>query len=144
MFEELSLYHKPVGVLIVRVFLGMLFFFQGYDAVFRVKPRNVIRAFETQLGNRNMPGFLVAGGAYYTSFVGLLAGLLLILGLFKYIALYLLGIDLLLAAFAFGLIKPMWDMQHVFPRVLLLFLLLVLPESWDVFTLDHLLFFHKP
>lgn len=138
MIEELSLYHKPVGVLIVRLFLGMLFFFQGYDAVFRVKPRNVVRAFETQLGNRNMPRFLVHTGAYYTSFIGLLGGFLLVLGLFKYIALYLLGIDLLLTAFAFGVIRPMWDMQHVFPRLLLLFLLLLLPDSWDVFSLDHL------
>ena len=61
------------------------------------------------------------------------------LGLFKYIALYMLGINLLVAAVVFSLIKPMWDMQYYFPRLVLVIALLLLPGDWDILTVDYLL-----
>jgi hypothetical protein len=66
---------------------------------------------------------------------------LLLLGLFEYAALYLLGINLLVAAAGFGIVTPLWDMRHAFPRLALLLLLLLVPQTWHCWTLDHL-FFH--
>jgi uncharacterized membrane protein YphA (DoxX/SURF4 family) len=75
---------------------------------------------------------------YYTSFVELLGGLLLITGLFTNYTLVALGLDLVLVAFAFSLLRPMWDMQHVFPRLLLVFILLILPDGYNRISLDYL------
>ncbi len=130
--------HEAVAVFIARVFLGFLFFFQGFDAVFRVKLSGVIATIEPALRNRGIPKFIIVTGAYFTSFIELLAGLCLIVGLVKSYALYLLGLDLLLASIIFGLIKPMWDMQFVFPRLALLLFLLIVPANWDTLSIDHL------
>jgi|SRR3990172_9064302 len=124
-------------VFIARMFLGLLFFFQGYDAVFRIKISGVIEAIKFPLVAKGVPKFIIISGAYFTSYVELICGFLLIIGFIKYYALYLLGIDLLFAAFAFGIIKPMWDMQFVFPRLLLLIFLLLFPAYSDVLSVDY-------
>jgi putative oxidoreductase len=66
-------------------------------------------------------------------------GIALILGFYTNYALYLLGIDLLLAAFAFSLLQPMWDMKHLFPRFILVITLLLLPDAWNKFSIDFLI-----
>lgn len=129
--------HEIAGVLIARVFLGLLFFFQGFDAVFRVKMSGVLETIEEPLARVKVPRFFILFGAYFTSYGELLGGLLLIIGFIKYYALYLLGIDLIIASIAFGIIKPMWDMQYVFPRLALLIFLLVAPSQWDVISVDY-------
>lgn len=138
--QEIINNHQIVAVFVARVFLGLLFFFQGYDAVFNIKIKGVTEVFLFPLESKGIPKFLIVCGAYFTSYVELIAGLLLIVGFFKYCALYLIGIDLLLVAFAFGLMKPMWDIQYVLPRLILLIFLLVVPIEWDLLSLDHLIF----
>jgi hypothetical protein len=59
--------------------------------------------------------------------------------LFKTYTLYLLSIDLILVTGTFSIITPMWDMQLVFPRLILLAILLYLPAEWDMLSLDYLL-----
>lgn len=104
---------EVIAVSVARVFLGLLFLFQGFDAVFRIGLKTVINTAAEPLVNKGVPKFLVIAGSFYTSYVQLIAGVLLIIGLFKYYALYLLGIDLLLVCVVFGLVTPMWDMRHV-------------------------------
>ena len=128
--------HADIAILIARIFLGMLFFRQGYDKVINVKVANVIENFELPLLHNYFPRFFLVVTAYFTSYVELIGGLLLIFGLCKYYILYLLGIDLLMVSLAFSLFKPMWDLQHVFPRLALLIFLLVAPASWDTLSLD--------
>lgn len=128
---------EVIAVSVARVFLGLLFLFQGFDAVFRIGLKTVINTAAEPLVNKGVPKFLVIAGSFYTSYVQLIAGVLLIIGLFKYYALYLLGIDLLLVCVVFGLVTPMWDMRHVFPRLLLLIFLLIVPEEWDVLSFDY-------
>jgi hypothetical protein len=65
---------------------------------------------------------------------------MLIFGLLKYYALYALGADLLVVALGMSLLNPMWDMQYVFPRLLLILFLLVFPSSLDILALDHFIF----
>lgn len=126
-----------MAMFIGRVFLGLLFFFQGLDAVFNVKLKGVIETIEQPLSSKGVPRAFIVMGAYYTSYVQLIAGFCLLIGFAKYYALYLLGLDLLFASIAFGVVKPMWDMQHVFPRLLLLLLFLVAPSQWDVLSVDY-------
>jgi uncharacterized membrane protein YphA (DoxX/SURF4 family) len=138
--ESLVQHHEIAAVFIARVFLGLLFFFQGYDAVFHVKVKYVIQAYENSFANKGIPRFLTVCGAWFTSLVELIGGFLLITGLFQYTVLYLLGIDLIIASIAFGITTPMWDMKFVFPRLVLLIFLLVIPPSYQVWSLDHFIF----
>ena len=135
----MSEYHEHIAVLITRVFLGILFFIQGYDKVFNVKLKGVIQTFKFEMNKPHLPGFVFTLSAYYTSYIELIGGLMLIIGFMKYYALYALGVDLILVAIAMGMVKPVWDMGLVFPRLVLLLTLLLVPESWDIFSLDHLL-----
>jgi uncharacterized membrane protein YphA (DoxX/SURF4 family) len=139
--ESLTYYHEITAVFIARVFLGLLFFFQGYDAVFNVKIKNVINTYQDSFSNIGVPKFLTISGAWFTSFVELIGGLLLIFGVFEYYTLYLLGLDLLIASIAFGIATPMWDTRHVFPRLALLIFLLAIPTSWNVLSLDNLVIY---
>ncbi len=73
-----------------------------------------------------------------TSWIELLCGFLLILGFFKFFAIYLLCFNLIIVVFGFSLSKPMWENNHVFIRLLLLIFLLVAPLEWDRFSIDYL------
>ena len=126
-----------MAVFIARVFLGLLFFFQGLDAVFNVKLKGVIETIEQPLSSKGVPRFFITLGAYFTSYVELIAGFSLIIGFAKYYSLYLLGFDLVFASIAFGVVKPMWDMQFVFPRLALLLFFLIAPSEWDVLSVDY-------
>lgn len=123
----------------LRVILGLLFFFQGYDKVVSVGMKGVIEAFKIELGGKKVPQFILVLCTYYSSFVEFLCGGLLVLGLFTDYSLYLLGINLILVVGAFSLIKPMWDMQFVLPRLLLLSILLWLPAESNQISVDHFL-----
>lgn len=136
---ELTQHHEAITVLIARVFLGLLFFFQGFDALFKVKVSNVILAYEEEFSKRGIPRSLTVIGAWFTSLAEFVGGAFLVLGLFQYFSLYLIGINLIIASIGFGIVSPMWDMRYVFPRLALLLFLLVLPPSWNIFSLDHLL-----
>ncbi len=133
-----SINNEAVLTFILRVVLGILFYFQGYDKVFKVKMQGVIETFQFELETIKVPKWILIVSAYFTSYVELIAGALLILGLFKTQALYLLGIDLIIVTGAFSLIKPMWDMQLLFPRLILLSILLYLPDSWDILSIDYI------
>lgn len=135
----LEIFHsrEVVAMFVVRVFLGCLFFFQGFDAVFRIKVHGVLDTIKEPLLQKGVPDFFISIGAYYTSYVNLICGFLLIIGFAKYYALYFIGADILMAAFAFSIIKPMWDMQYVFPRLALVVFFLIAPAHWDVISVDY-------
>ena len=134
-------YHQEVAVFIARVFLGLLFFFQGFDAIFKVKIANIIESFYRPFAEKGIPKGLTVIGVWTTSYIELIGGFLLTIGLFKYAALYLLGADIIIASIGFGIVKPMWDMQFVFPRLAIIIFLLVIPVGWDILAVDH--FFNK-
>jgi len=125
--------------LIVRLFCGIIFLFQGYDKLFVVKIKGVVSLFQHDAGKKRIPLFMQYGIAYYTSAMEFFGGILLILGLVKNYVLVLLGFDVILVAVAFSVLEPVWDMRHVFPRLLIISVLLVMPEEWSRFTLDNFL-----
>ncbi len=122
---------------IARVFLGLLFFLQGYDKVFRIGVKRVIQTVHEPLAAKGVPRFVSSFGSYFTSYVELICGAFLIIGFVKYYCLYLLGFDLLFAAYAFGMVEPVWDMKHIFPRLALLLFLMIIPSQWDVISVDY-------
>jgi len=131
--------NKALAMLVVRIVAGILFFAQAYDRLFNVRIEGVMNAFGDVLSRRGISRSFQRTMIILSSYTELAGGLLLMLGFFKFIALYILGANLLLAAIAFSIIKPMWDMQYYFPRLVFVIVLLLLPEHWDVFTIDYLL-----
>jgi uncharacterized membrane protein YphA (DoxX/SURF4 family) len=133
------IYNEIAIAFILRVFLGILFFAQGYDKVFKIKIKGVYETFEVPMRAKNIPHSLLKLAAFFTSYVELLGGVCLIAGIFKFYILYLLGFDLLIVSIAMAMLNPMWDMQHVFRRLIILIALLLLPSAWDVLSIDYLL-----
>lgn len=137
--ETIAHHHQLTAALIARIFLGLLFFFQGFDALFNVKVKNVIDAYQSSFANKGIPRFLTITAAWFTSIVEFTGGFMLIIGAFQYAALSLLGLDLIVASVGFGIASPMWDMRYVFPRLALLLFLLVIPPSWNAWSVDGLM-----
>lgn len=132
-------YKLQVAELLVRALAGILFLFQGYDKLFRIKMPGVIETFTADVERSHIPHALLSLVAYFTSIVEFAAGIMLLLGFCTTFALYALGLDLLLVSLAFTFMKPMWDMKHVFPRFALIIVLLLMPDGYEVFSLDYLL-----
>jgi putative oxidoreductase len=130
-------YNSALVPFFIRVFLGILFFFQGYDKVFKVGVKGVADAFETPMRQHAVGRPLLITGAAITSYVEMIGGLLLIVGLFRQYTLYALGFDLLIATLGFSIMQPVWDLQHVFRRFLLIIILLMIPAAWDTICLDY-------
>ena len=86
-----------------------------------------------------LPAFLIKATAYYTSYVELFSGALLIIGFRRTPALYTLASVLIIVALGHGLVEPIWDLSHVFYRAALLVALLLLPTNWDTFSFDEYL-----
>lgn len=134
-------YNFAVFELVFRLFCGVLFIYQGYDKLFVVGMKNVIETFSQEANRQHVPKFFVVLSSYFSSIVEFIGGALLILGLFKPIVLTLLGIDLVIVAIAFSTIQAMWDMKNVFPRLMLVGILMVTPHSWEYFSLQNLINF---
>ena len=127
------------ALLLVRLILGILFLFQGYDKIFRIGIAGVAEAASTPATEKILGKGFFRILIFVSSWIELLAGFMLITGFHRNEALLLLGGDMLGTALIFSMIKPMWDMQFYFPRLILLVILMIAPEAWDMFCIDHLL-----
>ena len=75
--EIINQYHYIIAAFIARLFLGCLFFFQGYDAVFNVRIKNVITTFESDFASKGIPRFLTVTASWFTTLTELIGGALL-------------------------------------------------------------------
>ena len=139
MFPELI--NNATAVLLLRTVAGILFFFQGYDKLFNIKIINVVRTFNDPLNKIHIPMALQKIGITISSIIEFICGLLLFFGFYKNMALFFLAGDLVFVALMFSCIKPMWDMQFYFPRLILIFILLMISPSVDIFSIDYLISF---
>ncbi|HVW12874.1 MAG TPA: DoxX family protein [Mucilaginibacter sp.] len=130
---------RAIAVLFTRALLGIIFLMQGYGKVFTFSVPKVYNMFFRDFEKTFLPHWLLWGTAYYTSYAELICGFLLIIGLFRKYALCLLAIDLLVVSFGHGLLEPIWDLQHVIPRAVLLIAILIMPAQWDLWNLDRVL-----
>ena len=94
---------RAVAVLFARALLGIIFLMQGYGKVFTFTVPKVYDMFFKDFEKTFLPKWLIWGTAYYTSYVELICGFLLIIGLFRKYALCLLAVDLLVVSFGHGL-----------------------------------------
>jgi len=131
--------NRSIAVLTLRLLLGFIFFMQGFGKVFTFGVSNVYKNFFAETYSELLPDFLVQATAYYTSYVELIGGFLLIIGLKRDWALYALASVLVIVTFGHGLAEPIWDASHVMTRALMLVPLLLLPKEWDRFSVDGLM-----
>lgn len=131
---------RAVAAVFARALLGIIFMVQGYGKIFALTVPKVYHLFFAAFEKTFLPKWLIWGTAYYTSYVEIICGFLLIIGLFRKYALYLLCIDLLVVSFGHGLLEPIWDLQHVVPRAILLLAILLIPQQWDKWNADRFLF----
>lgn len=129
--------NQQVAVLTLRLLLGFIFLMQGYGKVFTYTVDGIYKMGFSTEAYANFPDFLLLGTAYYTSYVELLAGLLLVLGLKRDYALYALASVLVIVTFGHGYAEPIWDLSNVIYRSILLIALLLLPSQWDRFSIDY-------
>lgn len=118
---------KAAGQFFLRSLLGIIFFMQGFGKVFTVGVSKVYEMYFKTFEAGLLPKWLIVSTAYYTSYAEMLCGALLMLGLFRKYALYLLAVVLLIVSFGHGLMEPVWDLGHVMPRAIMLTALLLLP-----------------
>ncbi len=130
---------RAAGLLFIRALLGIIFLMQGFGKIFTLGVSHLYGMFFKDFEKTILPTWLVWATAYYTSYIELIGGILLIAGFLKKYALYLLAVDLLVVSFGHGLLEPIWDLQHVIPRALLLAALFLLPQEWDKWSIDRLL-----
>ncbi|WP_064967166.1 DoxX family membrane protein [Tenacibaculum ovolyticum] len=131
--------NKQIAVLIMRLLLGFIFFFQGFGKIFKFGLENVYKNFFLNSYSDLLPDFLLLITAYYTSLIELIAGLLLIIGLKTNYALYALASVLVIVTIGHGLKEPIWDLSHVMYRTALLIPLLLLPRNLDIYSIDNLI-----
>ena len=134
---------RAAAVLFTRALLGIIFLMQGFGKVFVFTLPKLYGMFFSDFEKTFLPKWLIWATAYYTSYAEMICGFLLIIGLFRKWALYLLAADLLIVSFGHGLLEPIWDLQHVIPRGILLIAVLIFPSAWDKWHIDHLLFRKK-
>lgn len=131
--------NQQIAVLIMRLLLGFIFFFQGFGKVFKFGLENVYKNFFLNSYSDLLPDFLLLITAYYTSLIEVIAGLLLIIGLKTNYALYALASVLVIVTIGHGLREPIWDLSHVMYRTALLIPLLLLPRNLDIYSIDNLI-----
>ena len=132
---------RAIGLLTIRLVLGLVFFMQGFGKIFKIGVDNLYQNYFLQpYQDTFLPVFLLKFTAYYTSYVEMLAGALLIVGIFRSYSLFALASVLVIVSFGHGLLEPIWDMHHVMFRLILVVSLLILPQEWDEFSLDRKLF----
>lgn len=129
--------NNTVAFLITRLILGLIFLMQGFGKVFTWGVENVYKAdFFHGTFKDLLPDFVVYSTAYYTSYVELIGGVLLVLGLKTNYALYALASVLIIVTFGHGLAEPIWDLSDVMYRTILLVSLLIMPKEWNKFSID--------
>ena len=124
--------------LVIRIFTGLLFLFQGYDKLFKVGLKGCFETFYNDSYKLKMPNFLLWIVVIYTTFAEFFGGLFLMFGFLYSYTLLVLGVDLIIVAVAFGILQPMWDTKHAFPRFLLIVLNMFVLIQFNKFSLDRL------
>ena len=130
--------NKQVAILTIRLLLGFIFFFQGFGKIFKFGLDAIQKSFFADFSGL-LPDFLLIFTAYYTSYIELIGGFLLVIGFQRDYALYALASVLIIVTFGHGMTDPIWDLSHVMYRAILLIGLLLLPKKLDLYTLDNLI-----
>jgi uncharacterized membrane protein YphA (DoxX/SURF4 family) len=137
-------FQMSLAFLLLRTVAGALFFFQGYDKLFKIGVEGVVTAFSDTNRKDLVPPALFRTLITISSWVEFLCGALLFFGLFRGFALTCLSVNLVFVTIAFSNFKAMWDMQFFFPRMVFVTALLLMPWAADRWSLDLLLKAYLP
>ncbi len=129
------------AILIARLLLGLIFFMAGLWKVFTLGPlEHARRWFIGPYADTFLPVWALWATGTVVPVVELVAGGLLIVGLWTRHALLALGGVLVVVTFGHLLADPLYEFHtHVIPRTALLLFVLVMPASEDRASVDHLL-----
>jgi uncharacterized membrane protein YphA (DoxX/SURF4 family) len=122
----------------VRICLGILFFFQAYDKIFVAGLKEFTLNVTSGTERSRIPATFVKFSTHLSSYLELVGGALLILGLFLSWAYLMLAVNLVMVVLGFSFLQPLWDMKHVFPRIAMLTFLMVVSIEQDLFRLSAL------
>ena len=127
------------AILIARLILGLIFFMAGLWKVFALGPlEHARRWFIAPYGDTFLPIWSLWATGTVVPVVELVAGGLLLVGLWTRHALLGLGSVLVLVTFGHLLADPLYEFNaHVIPRTALLLFILMMPASEDRISVDH-------
>lgn len=129
---------RIVATFFLRVLLGIIFMMQGWGKIMVFGMENLYKNGFASFEETFLPVLLIKFTAYFTTYVELIGGFLLVIGLFRKYAYYALATVLLIVSFGHGLQAPIWDLHHVIFRTILLATCLLLPTHWDQWQIDQL------
>src|SRR5690348_491141 len=129
------------AALFTRVIVGLIFGMAGYWKVFTLTPMGHAQRFFTgPYADSWIPYWLLVAAGVTVPFVELIAGWLLVAGLFRRAAAIALGLVLVLVTYGHLLKEALYSPQgHIFPRTLLLLPTLILSADQDDISLGYLL-----
>ena len=129
------------AIFIARAILGIVFLIAGVHKVFTIGAlEHARRLFVVPYANTSLPEWSLWLTGTATPVVELVAGGLVLIGLFTRPALLTLGAILVMVEFGHLVLAPLFVANSfILPRTGLLLFVLLLPREWDVFTADALL-----
>lgn len=128
------------AVLFARLVLGFIFFMAGRWKVFDLTPVGHVERWFLPYRDTFLPTWLLWTVGLAIPFVELVAGGLLLVGLWIRPSLLALGIVLVIVTFGHLLKEPLYPLhEHVIPRLALVLFILMIPAKDDLFSLDHFL-----
>ena len=126
------------GVLFARLVLGLMFFQGAWWRIFDLGPvEHARRFFVEPYADSFLPEWALWLAGTGVPFAELAGGALVLLGLWRLPGLILLGGVLVSVTFGHLIAEPIFSISgHIFPRLVLVVFLLVIPQEWDRFSLD--------
>lgn len=128
------------AVLFARLVLGLIFFMAGMHKVFTLTPIGHAQRWFLPYRDTFLPTWSLWAAGVTVPVVELIAGALLLIGLWVRPSLLALGAVLVVVTFGHLLAEPLYPFhEHVIPRLTLLLFILIVPATDDRFSADHFL-----
>ncbi len=132
---------EALTVFFARVILGLIFLMAGWYKVFELGAANhAQQLFVEPYTTYWMPEWLLWFTGYTIPYIELTAGLFLVIGLRIKTAAIALGGILIIVTYGHLLQEPFFDTTtHIFPRTVLLLIVLYLNPKHDTLSVDYLI-----
>lgn len=123
------------ATLFARLVLGLIFLMAGIFKVFELGPVGHVERYFLPYSETFLPVWALWAVGFVIPFIELMAGALLVLGLWARAAAVALGGVLVVVTFGHLVADPLYPFhEHVIPRLALVLFVLAAPESWDRFS----------
>jgi len=133
MYDQTT-WNRRFALLALRLTIGALSMFIGVYKIFVTGLENEFQWFQDL--KQWFPTWLLWSVNVYAAYVELICGALLIVGLFRDYAIYLILSVLVIVTFGHSIEHEVWDVHQLFWRMTMLLPLLLLPAHWDPLRLD--------